>query len=190
MRNALILLAVVAVVIIVAGALNGSVAFDVDYVAGTLTEVSLVWIAVVVAAIVVVAGACATWLAQRTSRATRRKLEAELQSTYERLREAEALVPAPVVAPAPGTPETDAAAEAPQEATTVTAVVAADAKASGPADDAPVTADEAAAADDGSSAPVPDGDAGDETERTAVTAVIAPAADESAADAGDAAQTD
>ena len=46
-----------------------------------------------------VVGLAAAWFAQAAVAGTRRKLEAELQSTYERLREAEALAarPAPVV---------------------------------------------------------------------------------------------
>lgn len=100
MRNALILLAVIALLIVTAGAVNHAVAFDVDYVAGTVTAVSLFWVAVVVAGVIFVAGVAAAWLTRGASSGTRRKLEAELQSTYERLREAEALAarpPSPVV---------------------------------------------------------------------------------------------
>jgi len=82
---------VIAVLILVAGGLNNSVAFDIDYVAGTASAVSLLWVSAVIAALVFVAGAAAAWMAQSATTATRRKLEAELQSTYERLREAEAL---------------------------------------------------------------------------------------------------
>ncbi len=91
MRNALILLAAVALLILVAGAVNNGVAFDVDYVAGTVRAVSLFWVAAIIAAVVFVVGAIAAWLAQRATVGSRRKLEAELQSTYERLREAESL---------------------------------------------------------------------------------------------------
>ena len=91
MRNALILLAAVALLILVAGAMNNGVAFDVDYVAGTVRAVSLFWVAAIIAAVVFVVGAIAAWLAQRATIGSRRKLEAELQSTYERLREAESL---------------------------------------------------------------------------------------------------
>jgi hypothetical protein len=91
LRKPLILLAVIALVIIVAGAVNRSVAFDADYVVGTATAVSLLWVSVLIAALVFVAGAAAAWLALAATTGTRRKLEAELQSTYERLREAEAL---------------------------------------------------------------------------------------------------
>jgi hypothetical protein len=88
-RNALILLAVVALVILAVGALNNGTAFEIDYVAGTMTEVSLFWVSLVIAAVVFVAGLAATWFALAGAAGGRRKLEAELQSTYERLREAE-----------------------------------------------------------------------------------------------------
>jgi hypothetical protein len=91
-RNALILLAVVALLILVVGALNNGTAFDVDYVAGTASAVSLFWVSAVIAALVFVVGLGAAWFAQAAVAGSRRKLEAELQSTYERLREAEALV--------------------------------------------------------------------------------------------------
>jgi len=90
-RKALILLAVVALVILVMGALNNGTTFEVDYVAGTVSAVSLFWVSAVIAALVFVAGLAATWFALAGAAGGRRKLEAELQSTYERLREAEAL---------------------------------------------------------------------------------------------------
>lgn len=90
MRNAFILLVVVALIILALGAANGSIAFDFDVVFGTWTAVSLIWVAAVVAAVVLVVGLLAAWLAQTDASRTRRKLEAELQATYERLRAAEA----------------------------------------------------------------------------------------------------
>ena len=93
MRNALILLVVVALIIVALGAANGSIAFDFDLLFGTWTTVSLVWVAVVVAVVVVVAGLAAAWLARVDAARTRRKLETELQATYERLRAAEARLP-------------------------------------------------------------------------------------------------
>jgi uncharacterized integral membrane protein len=98
-RNALILLVVVALIILAVGALNNGTAFDVDYVAGTVSAVSLLWVSAVIAVLVFVVGIAAAWFAQAAVAGTRRKLEAELQSTYERLREAEALAarPAPAV---------------------------------------------------------------------------------------------
>ena len=103
MRNALILLAVVALLILVGGALNNGVVFDVDYVAGTATAVSLLWVAAVIAALVFVVGLIAAYLARTAVFGQRRKLEAELQTTYERLREAESL--AARLAPVPAAEE-------------------------------------------------------------------------------------
>ncbi len=132
MRNALILLVVVAAVIVTAGAVNHSVAFDVDWVAGTLRAVSLFWVAAAIALLVVLAGLAAALLARRGAVRTQRKLEAELDVTYRRVRELEAAAPAfaaqalsaaPAAAPtvAAQTPATEppAAAE-----TTVTVVAA------------------------------------------------------------------
>ena len=99
MRNALILLTAVALLILVGGALNNGVVFDVDYVAGTATSVSLLWVAAVIAALVFVVGLIAAYLARTAVFGQRRKLEAELQSTYERLREAEALAVRPCAGP-------------------------------------------------------------------------------------------
>ena len=53
---------VVALVILVGGALNNGVVFDIDYVAGTATAVSLLWVAAVIAALVFVVGLiAASW---------------------------------------------------------------------------------------------------------------------------------
>lgn len=116
MRNAFIVLGVAALVIVVAGALNNAVVFDVDYVAGTVAAVSLFWVAAAVAAVVCVAGAIAVWLTQRAAAVTFRKLERELQTTYVRLREAEALVARS--APAVVSVAADVPAEAVVSATT------------------------------------------------------------------------
>lgn len=128
MRNALIVLLAVALVFVGLGALNHSLTFDIDYVAGSLTGVSVFWITVVIGAVLLVAGVVAIWLARTSVVSAQRKLEAELQSTYERLRAAEARVPAepapapePVASPAPEPEETSAVAEAPEEATVITA---------------------------------------------------------------------
>ena len=129
MRNALIVLLAVALVFVGLGALNHSLAFDIDYVAGSITGVSVFWITVVIGVVLLVAGVVAIWLARTSVVSAQRKLEAELQSTYERLRAAEARVPAePTPAPQPQEPEAPpepeqatAAAEAPDEATASTA---------------------------------------------------------------------
>jgi hypothetical protein len=92
-RTAFLLLVVVALVIVGLGAANTSIKFDFDMVFGTWTAVSLIWVAAVFAGVVLVAGLVAAWLAQSGASRTRRKLEAELQATYERLRAAEAKLP-------------------------------------------------------------------------------------------------
>jgi len=92
-RNALIVLIVVALVIVALGAVNHGLLFDIDFVAGTWTAVSLFWVAVVTAGVVFVTGLVAALLAQSGAVAARRKLEKELQGTYERLRAAEAKLP-------------------------------------------------------------------------------------------------
>jgi hypothetical protein len=99
-RNALIVLVVVALVMVALGAVNNDLLFNIDYVAGTWTAVSLFWVAVVTAGIVVVTGLVAVYLAASGSIRVRRMLERELQSTYERLRATEAMVPRPAPAPA------------------------------------------------------------------------------------------
>jgi len=173
-RNALILLLAVAALILIAGGVNHGVAFDVDYVAGTVKAVSLFWVAAIVAALVFVVGAVAAWLAQSATVTRRRKLEAELQSTYERLREAEALAARAVRAVAPATPVAADAAEQTAVAsgqTVVTTVVAAGTADAASAVDADETVVDVAAAE------------GEPEEITAagstsVTAVSAAAADD------------
>ena len=120
MRNALILLAVVAALIVVMGGLNNGTAFNVDYAVGTANAVSVFWVSAVIAALVFIVGLVAAWFAKSAMTGSRRKLEAELQATYERLREAEALAarPAPA-APAPAAEVVAATVVAEQEAATV-----------------------------------------------------------------------
>jgi len=165
-RNALIVLAVVALVIVLAGALNHAVAFDIDFVAGTVTGVSLAWVAVAVAGVGFVAGAVAIWLTQVSSASTRRKLEAELQTTYERLREVEALAAAKNVA----LEARQATRPEPAGGTGAATVVA---------HEATTSAHEATVAEDEATVSTTEGAlAGDDSEQTSVTAVAA-------ADAGD-----
>jgi len=101
-RNAFTLLGAVALLILVAGAINHAVAFDIEYVAGTVSSVSLAWVAAVVAALLFVVGAVAVWLTRAATGGTVRRLEAELQSTYERLRQAEAQAARASATPSPG----------------------------------------------------------------------------------------
>ena len=192
MRNALILLAIVAAVILVFGAFNHGVVFNIDYVAGTANQVSLFWVSGVIAAIIFVAGLAASWLALSGAAVGRRKLEAELQTTYERLRkteaqaaEAEAAVKAAAARAAEALPAAplEATVVAEQEAPTVVAepatvvagdeaeTVVAEGPESVPVDEAPtLVAGEAEAAADGAAEPAA-------AERTAVTMTGVPVAE-------------
>jgi uncharacterized membrane protein YciS (DUF1049 family) len=118
-RNALIVLVVVALVIVTLGAFNNDLLFEIDLVVGTWTAVSLFWVAVAIAGVVIITGFAAAFFARSSAVATRRKLEKELQGTYERLRDAEAKLPVPVPA------QTAVAEATPAEHTAVTSVVAA-----------------------------------------------------------------
>ena len=99
MRNALIVLGVVALVLVTLGAVNHGLLFDIDLVVVTWAAVSLFWVAVVVVGVVVLTGMVVAFFSRTGAVATRRKLEKELQVTYERLRSAEAKLPAPVPVP-------------------------------------------------------------------------------------------
>lgn len=92
MRRVLTFLLVVALVVTAFGALNHSASFRVHYLAGTTAATSLFWVALVLAVVVFMAGVAAVWMAVAGAAATARKLERELQGTYERLRAAEAQV--------------------------------------------------------------------------------------------------
>lgn len=125
MRNALIVLVVVALVLVALGAVNHGLLFDIDFVAGTWTAVSVFWVAVAAAGVVFVSGVVAAFLARSGAVAARRKLEKELQGAYERLRAAEAKLPRPAPAQAavvdvtPGE-QTAVTTAAPEAATSVT----------------------------------------------------------------------
>jgi uncharacterized membrane protein YciS (DUF1049 family) len=114
-RTAFLLLIVVALIIVGLGAANTSIKFDFDVVFGTWTAVSLIWVAAVFAGVVLVVGLVAAWLAQREASRTRRRLEAELQATYERLRAAEAKLPKEPKE-SPEAPESQEAPEGPSSA--------------------------------------------------------------------------
>jgi hypothetical protein len=100
LRKALIVLVVVALVLVALGAVNHGLLFDIDFVVGTWTAVSLFWVAVVIAGVVLVTGMVVAFFSRTGAVATRRKLEKELQGTYERLRAAEAKLPKPAPAQA------------------------------------------------------------------------------------------
>lgn len=93
MRNALIVLVIVALALVTVGIVNHAVAFDVDFLAVTWSGVSLFWVTVALAALMVLAGVLAALLAQSAAVSVQRKLEVELATTYERLRAAEAALP-------------------------------------------------------------------------------------------------
>lgn len=90
MRNALIVLLAVAAAIVLVGAMNYSLEFDIDYVVASWTRVSAFWIALGLGVVLLVTGLVAAWLARAGAMGGCRKLEAELESTYRRLRDAEA----------------------------------------------------------------------------------------------------
>lgn len=94
MRNALIVLVAVALVLVGIGGLNRSLQFDVDFVVVSWSYVSVFWITLVVGAALLLTGLVAAFLARTSAVTAQRKLEAELQTTYERLRAVEARVPA------------------------------------------------------------------------------------------------
>ena len=174
MRNALIVLVVVALVLMTLGAVNHGLLFDIDLVVVTWTAVSLFWVAAVTAGVVVVTGMVVAYLSRTGAVATRRKLEKELQGTYERLRAAEAKLPRPApsqaaaievtpgeqtavtgVAPGPATDETGTAVQTAPEAETVVTSAAPEAETvvttvepAAEVADAPPAADPATAAED------------------------------------------
>ena len=92
MRVLLTVLGVVALVIVVAGAVNRAVGLRVDYLVGTTTPVSLFWFALATAVLLVGAGLLGVLVGRSSAAGGRRKLEAELEDTYQRLRGAQAAV--------------------------------------------------------------------------------------------------
>jgi len=89
-RNALIVLLAVALVLLGIGAISHSMTFDINYGIGSYRNVSAFWVALVIAVVFFAAGLVAVVLARSSGSAGRRKVETELQSVYQRLREAEA----------------------------------------------------------------------------------------------------
>jgi hypothetical protein len=129
-RTLLVVLGVIALLLLLGGAVNSDTEVSFDYVAGSTAAASLFWVALVVAAGLVVAG-IAGWTVARTGDANAlRKLEKELEATYRRLRDCEARLPraaepslrdtATLVAPAPAEAAT-IAAPVPTEGDTVVA---------------------------------------------------------------------
>jgi uncharacterized membrane protein YciS (DUF1049 family) len=95
MRRVFIAVVIVAAVLVVLGAINHGHLVDVDYLFGTWHSVSLLMLSLIAAALVLVAGVLSGLVAELRVSSDLHKLEAELQRTYARLREAEAAVPQP-----------------------------------------------------------------------------------------------
>jgi hypothetical protein len=178
-KTALWVLMIVALVVVLVGALNHGTAVSFDYVAGSTPAVSLFWLALGAAAALVLAGIAGWAVAVASAYATRRKLEKELEATYRRLRDCEARLAPPAsspagqltteVMPAPAGEAATAVAPAPaDEAVTAADRLSSDeavtAVAPAPADEA-VTALESAPADEAVTslepAPADEGAAGD-----------------------------
>jgi uncharacterized membrane protein YciS (DUF1049 family) len=105
-REIVILLLVVALLVLVIGAVNQDQRVDLDYVFGTWEGVSVLTLSAISAGAAIVMGLIIAAMARMRVVADRRKLERELQLVYPRLREAERLaglpawnVPVETVAP-------------------------------------------------------------------------------------------
>jgi hypothetical protein len=90
MKNALIVLAVVAVVVLTLGLFNREASVDVDYVVGVWRSVNVFWLFAIAAGVVVAAGLVGASLARAQGWRERSKLEKELLEVYRRLRAVEA----------------------------------------------------------------------------------------------------
>jgi len=99
MKNVVTVLLVLAVAVLAVGIASHGSRVDLDYVVGTWHQVSLLVLAAVVAALLVVVGVLSGAAVGLARARDRRALQAELQRTYERLRAAEAATPA-IAAPA------------------------------------------------------------------------------------------
>jgi uncharacterized integral membrane protein len=114
-----VLLVIAAVLLVLAVANHGvTVAFDLIV---TTWHVSLAWLLVIAAGLVVVVGLGATLAADLRAADQRRALETELESTYTRLREAQAAAgleaaPAAETSPPADTATSPSAADAPPPA--------------------------------------------------------------------------
>lgn len=90
MKNALIVLAVAALVVLTLGLFNREASVDVDYVVGVWRSVNVFWIFAIAAGVVVAAGLLGASLARAQGWRERGKLEKELLEVYRRLRAVEA----------------------------------------------------------------------------------------------------
>jgi uncharacterized integral membrane protein len=128
-RDILVIVVIIAIALVCLGAVNHGVTVDLDYFFGTWSGVSLLWLAAIVAALVIAVGLLAGGSAAVHAAGDRHKLEKELEATYSRLRAAET---------APGA-AASVAALAPDEASVDVAPAGDEAQ----ADPAPAPADEA-----------------------------------------------
>lgn len=102
LREIVILLLVVALVVLVIGAVNQDQRVDLDYVFGTWEDVSVLTLSAVAAGAAVVLGLIIGAMARLRVVADRRKLERELNLVYPRLREAERAAGLPAWSPPVG----------------------------------------------------------------------------------------
>lgn len=121
MRDILVIVIIIAIALVCLGAVNHDRTVDFDYFFGTWTGVSMLWLAVIAAALVVGIGLVAGGSAAVHAAGDRHKLERELDATYTRLRAAEAQLGvaalADVAAPSgEAAVETSSGAETPGEA--------------------------------------------------------------------------
>jgi len=130
----LIVLLVLALALLVLGIANHGVSVAFDYIVGTW-HVSLGWLLVIVAGLVVVTGLGATLAADLRSADQRRALEGELQSTYARLRQAQAALPAAPAATDAETAPVSGGGSAGEAAPAGTGAIVAGAETSTPADE-------------------------------------------------------
>jgi uncharacterized membrane protein YciS (DUF1049 family) len=92
-KSALWVLMIVALVVVLAGALNHETEVTFDYLVGSTPAVSLFWLALGSAAALALAGIAGWAVAVASASAARHRLEAELEATYRRLRDCEARLP-------------------------------------------------------------------------------------------------
>ncbi len=122
MRNILTALLVAAVLVMAVGVASHAARVDLSYVAGTWHRASLLAVAAIVAALLVVVGLLSAVAAGLVAARDRRLLEDELQRTYVRLRAAEGSVPAALSAgpssasSSPSTSASSSPSAAPSEA--------------------------------------------------------------------------
>lgn len=104
MKNTVIVLLVVALIVLVVGAVNQDQRVDLDYVFGTWNDVSVFALSAIAAAAIMVVGVTVAAMARIGVVGDRRKLERELEQVYPRLREAERAAGVPEWHPAEESP--------------------------------------------------------------------------------------